>query len=389
MYLLKNCEVYAPKHMGKKDILICGEKVVLIKSDLSAFESHDEIKVISCDDMIAFPGFIDSHVHICGGGGEGGYKTRTPEVKMTELIKAGVTTVIGCLGTDGYGRSMENLVAKAKGLKEEGISAYVYTGSYQVPVRTLTGAIIKDMMMVEEIIGVGEIAIADHRSSHSTIADFAKLMSDARVGGLLSNKSGAVNIHLGDGDSKLNMINTVLEETDLPITQFYPTHVNRNPDIFQEAVKYALKGGYVDFTTSTTPQDIADGEVKASEAIKICMDQGVSKYNMTLSSDAQGSLPYFDETGQLTGLMVGSALSLYESVKEAIVEMGVSIEDAIRVITENPAQILKLSDKGRIAQNVDGDIVLVDKNNYTIQTVFARGTLMYNEGEHLVKDTFI
>ena len=92
---------------------------------------------------------------------------------MEGLTKFGVTTVVGCLGTDGIGRDMCALVAKTKGLNEQGMSAYCYTGSYQIPVHTLTDSIVKDIMMIQEIIGTGEIAISDHRSSQPTFEEFA------------------------------------------------------------------------------------------------------------------------------------------------------------------------------------------------------------------------
>lgn len=388
MILLKNCEVYAPEYLGKKDILMSGGKIVVVSEDLNKYAQLSEVTVLECDKQIAFPGFIDSHVHICGGGGEGGFKTRTPEIKMTDLTVAGVTTVVGCLGTDGIGRNMGNLISKAKGLKEEGLSAYVYTGSYQVPVRTLTGDVMKDIMVIDEVIGVGEVAISDHRSSQPSKEIVSKMVADARVGGLLAGKAGVVHMHLGDGKAMLDMINEIIRETELPRTQFHLTHVNRNPELFSCAVEYAKEGGYVDFTTSTTPQYIAYGEVKAAEALKICLEKGVSKRHITFSSDAQGSLPCFDENGKLEGLKIGRASSLYESVREAIMELNVEIEDAIRVITENPANVLQLKDKGRIEKGMDADIVLVDNLNYEIQTVISKGIIMCTDGVPVIGDTF-
>jgi len=388
MLLLKNCEVYAPESLGKKDILMSGGTIVLVSNSLEEYAKLPEIEVIECEGKLAFPGFIDPHVHICGAGGEGGFKTRTPEIRMTELTAAGITTVIGLLGTDGVGRNMANLIAKAKGLKEEGVSAYVYTGNYRVPVRTLTDEITKDIMMIEEVIGVGEIAISDHRSSQPSKESVANLASDARVGGLLSGKAGVVHLHLGSGKSTLKMIKEIVEETELPITQFYPSHVNGYPELFDCAIDFAKKGGCIDFTTSTTPYFIAQGEVKAAQALKICLEKGVSIENITFSSDAQGSLPSFDENGKLEGLLIGRASSLYDSVREAIMEFNVDVADAVRVITENTAKVLKLSKKGRIEKGMDADIVLVDSNSLEIQTVLSKGAIMYKDGETVIKDTF-
>ena len=71
------------------------------------------------------PGFIDGHVHMTGGGGEGGYATRTPELSLSDAIRGGVTTIVGCLGTDGVTRSLAALLAKARALDEEGISTFI------------------------------------------------------------------------------------------------------------------------------------------------------------------------------------------------------------------------------------------------------------------------
>jgi beta-aspartyl-dipeptidase (metallo-type) len=292
MILIKNIEVYAPEKIGEKDVLITGNKIYKISNEIS-LNTNLKIKVIDGKNKILIPGFIDSHVHILGGGGEGGYKTRTPEITLTDLTKHGITTVIGCLGTDGTTRTMSNLIAKAKGLKEEGISCYIYTGSYQFPVKTLTQNIQDDIILIEEIIGVGELALSDHRSSHPSIEDLVKVASQARVGGILSNKAGIINIHLGDGKDNFSKILQVVENTEIPITQFLPTHCTRNPKVFEEALKYAKKGGYIDFTTSTTHKFLENGETKCSKALKITLEKNIPIENITFTSDGQGSLPKF------------------------------------------------------------------------------------------------
>lgn len=94
----------------------------------------------------------------------------------------GITTVVGLLGTDGIAREMTSLLAKVKGLKEKGITAYAYTGSYQIPVCTVTGNITKDIMLIEEIIGTGEVALSDHRSGQPSFDEFAKLGGPDQAG---------------------------------------------------------------------------------------------------------------------------------------------------------------------------------------------------------------
>lgn len=225
--LIKGATVYSPKYEGVKDILVCGIQIASINENIELKSSNVDIKVIDGKDKIVFPGFIDSHVHILGGGGEGGFKTRTPEIQLSTIINAGVTSIVGCLGTDGVARNLKSLVAKAKTLIEEGVSCYIYTGSYDIPAKTIYGDVKEDIMLIEEIIGVGEVAISDHRSSAPTKYELAKLAAEARVGGMLAGKSGITNVHLGDSEHRLNMLFDIVDEFDIPIYQFLPTHINQ------------------------------------------------------------------------------------------------------------------------------------------------------------------
>ncbi|MEG0774536.1 beta-aspartyl-peptidase [Clostridium sp.] len=386
--LIKNGIVYSPDYIGKKDILICGEKIGYIDNEIHISNINVPVEIIDAEDKLIFPGFIDSHVHILGGGGEGGFKTRTPEVTLSTLTLSGVTTVVGCLGTDGVARDMKSLIAKAKALKEEGISCYLYTGSYEVPVKTLMNNIREDIMLIEEIIGVGEVAISDHRSSAPTISELSKAAADARVAGMLSGKCGIVNIHVGDGEDKLDMLNEIIETTEIPMSQFVPTHINRNKSLFEEGIRYAKKGGLVDFTTSSTPQFLEDGEVKCSKGLKIMLENGVNEEKITFTSDGQGSLPLFEGGGKFSKLEVGTSHSLYKEVKDAIKIEGIPIEKAIKVITSNPAENLKLYHKGKIEVEKDADFVIVEKNSLEIETVIAKGKIMVNNKEAVIKGTF-
>ncbi|PLR81199.1 beta-aspartyl-peptidase [Bacillus canaveralius] len=386
--LIKNGEVYAPDYLGKKDILLADKKIGFIEDTIEVPDNFVDIKVIDAEGKIVVPGFIDSHVHIIGGGGEGSYKTRTPEIQLTDATLSGVTTLIGVIGTDGTTRTMASLIAKARGLEEEGITCYVQTGSYQVPVKTLTGKIEDDIILVDKIIGAGEIAIADHRSSQPTVDEMAKIASAARIGGLLSGKAGIVNVHVGDSLDHLNIIEEVVEKTDIPIRQFYPTHINRNPHLFAEGINYAKKGGYVDFTTSSIPKFLEEGEVKCSKGLKRMLDAGVDISQITFTSDGQASLPEFNANGEFTRLKIGKVSTLYKEVRDTVLDEGISLDQAIRVITENPATILKLKEKGTIQEGKDADLVLLTKTDYRIDTVIALGQVMVEKGEPTVKGTF-
>ena len=109
---------------------------------------------------------------------------------------------------------------------------------------------------------------------------------------------------------------------------------------------------------------------------------------ITFTSDGNGSMPLFDESGKLKGLGICSVESLYEEVKKAILEENIKIEDAIKVITSNIAHILKFKHKGKIEKDMDADIVIVDDNNLNIDKVIAMGNVMVDGGEAKVLGTF-
>lgn len=388
MKLIQGAAVYAPEYLGVRDVLIEGSRIRKIADKIPVAEAY-EIQVIDGNGMLLFPGFIDGHVHILGGGGEGGYHTRTPEIMLTDITSGGVTTVVGCLGTDGTTRTMASLLAKARGLEEEGITAYIYTGSYQVPVRTLTGSILDDLVLIDKVVGCGEIALSDHRSSQPTCEEFARIVGDTRVGGILSGKAGLVNIHMGDGERMLSCLRYVVKNTEIPPSNMLPTHINRSTRLLKDGMDYAKTlGGYVDLTTSSDPDYLEEDEVKASTGLKFLLEQGVPEHQITFSSDGQGSMPIFDRDGNFLGLGVGKVTSLYREVRDAVLKEKVDITQALRTVTANPAALLKLTRKGRIAVGCDADLVLVRQEDLQIHTVLAKGRRMVQNGASVRKGTF-
>ena len=382
MKFIQNIDVYTPQHLGQKDVLTVNDKIVKVTDagTIQGVTLFPELEIVDGTGKILTPGFIDCHVHVLGGGGEGGFANRTPEATMEGLTKFGVTTVVGCLGTDGIGRDMCALVAKTKGLNEQGMTAYCYTGSYQIPVRTLTDSITKDIMMIQEIIGTGEIAISDHRSSQPTFEEFARVAADTRLGGVLSGKAGIINVHLGDSLRCMDLIERVIDETEIPASQFLPTHVNRNEMLFRKAITYALKGGAVDFTGNEDIdywETICD-EVRVCNGMKRMLDAGVNPNRITISSDGQGSLPIYNKQGEFLGMGVGQSSCLLKEVKECVERADIPLEIALSAITSNPAETLNLKGKGKIEEGNDADLCILDQK-LQITEVIAKGKTVYTK----------
>lgn len=380
MLLIKGAEVYAPEYLGKKDVLIAGEKIERIGEDLPEYEG---CQVIDGTGRIVAPGFIDRHVHITGGGGEGSFHTQAPQVQLSDLIRGGVTTVVGLLGTDGISRRTENLVAKAKALKEEGISAYCCCGAYGHPGPTITGSISRDIMFVDEIIGL-KLAVSDHRAPNITVDELIRLGSDVRTAGMLSGKAGFVCLHMGGDDRALSPVFEALERTSIPVKTFQPTHVGRAKKLQEDAFKLAKMGGTIDFTCGQFEEKIK--ELAAS--LRAAKEAGVPMDKVTISSDGQGSWSNYDAAGNLTEMGVSSVDTMYRQVVYQVQNENMSLEEALSLGTRNVAKALEVyPKKGAISEGSDAD-VLVLNGDLSMNTVIARGSLMMQDGVLLKKGTY-
>lgn len=384
--LIQGADVYAPAPLGIMDVLFAGTQILAIEKKIKLDTSivHQRI---NGEGLLLVPGFVDSLVHITGGGGEAGFASRTPEMNLTDATLAGITTVVAALGTDASSRTLTGLIAKAKGLKEQGLNVFCHTGSYHLPAKTLSQSVSDDIMYIDEFIGVGEVAISDHRSSQPTVQQLAELAAQSKVAGMLSGKNGIISIHVGPADSHLDLLHQIDAQTDISLTQFYPTHMNRNQALLDAGIRFCQQGGTIDFTASTTEFDLANGELAAAQAVAYCLKQGVSVSQLTMSSDGHASLPIFDAQLNLIGLEVGAEQALLTSFQQAVQTYAVSIEHALMTITANPANLLGLN-KGSIGVGSDADLVLLDKHSLTPHYVWSNGLLMVEQGKALIKGMF-
>jgi beta-aspartyl-dipeptidase (metallo-type) len=381
MLLIRNAIVYAPEALGKKEILI-GGNIILGISDKIDMPQGMDIEVIDANGLLVVPGLIDNHVHIAGAGGEGGPSTRTPELTLSRMFEGGVTTVVGCLGTDGLTRSVETVLMKAKSLRHEGASAWIWTGAYQVPTPSITGDVGRDIALIEEVIGVGELALSDHRSSYPSTGELIRITALARVGGMLGKKAGLVNIHLGDAKNPFSPLHDVINHSELKYTQFLPTHCNRNSYIFEDSKTYG-KTGYIDITTSAWPY-FQDEEIKPSTALRLLLEAGVPSGHITFSSDSCGSLPGFDDQGRLVKLEMGFPSANLRELADSVITEKIPIETSLKVLTSNVSTILKLPGKGFIANGMDADLLFLDSGMQMVHLLAMGKWVPMSNGYRLI-----
>lgn len=374
MILIKNAKIVGYDKLS--NILIGAGRILDIFEEDRTYPVEKEY---DAGGKLVIPGLIDQHIHITGGGGEGGFETRVPEIGLSKLIKAGITTVVGLLGTDSQTRSVENLVAKAKALSNEGIKSYALTGSYAYPSPTITGDVKKDIVFIDQILGV-KIATNDHRDSCLSYKELQNLGSKARVAGMISGKSGHVTIHMGDGKFNFDQIKDALKYSNLPISVFRPTHVNRNMDLYESALDFAENGGLIDLT-SGMGKYLSDSKAYMMAKEKNLLDR------ITFSSDGFGSWSNYDDEGNLIEIGYSPVDTGILAIKE-IVSQGEDLKDAIKPFTENVAKALKLDKEiGYIKKDYLANLVFLDEN-LDIDTVISEGVFMMKDKKILKKGSY-
>ena len=243
----------------------------------------------------------------------------------------------------------------------------------------MTGDVSRDIYLVDPVVGVGEVAIADHRGTQPTVEELRRLGAEARLGGVLTGCGGVVLIHVGDGDERLELLRRACDGSELPPTVFYPTHVNRSRALLEEAADWARSGGFVDVTVSTTPELIAAGDIPALEALDILATAGAPLERVTLSSDAGGSLPLYVD-GVLEGLVAASPSSLPELLAEVPAGDRALYERVLAALTANPARALGIPAAGRISVGEGADLLLLDDETGQVRFVMGGGRWLLHDG---------
>ena len=387
--LLLNAEAFAPESLGRRHVLVGGDRVLAVTTSppeaAGLRASGVDVETVDLEGARLVPGLIDAHVHVTGGGGEDGPQTAAPAPSLSRYTRAGVTSVVGLLGTDDTTRTTAGLLRHVRALRREGLSAWAWTGGYHLPPTTLTGSVRGDIAHVGEVIGFGELALSDHRSSQPTLHEVARVAADCHVGGLLTGKAGVLHCHMGDGRRGLGLLREILDTTEIPPRTLHPTHVNRKRALWDEALAFAERGATID-VTAFPPEFADDDEVGAADAVRAYVASGLPPEHLTVSSDGGGCLPHFDAQGEMTRMDFATSGALADLLA-ALLTGGMAPEAALAPFTSSPAGLLRLRGKGRIAPGVDADLVVLGADHRP-RHVMARGLWHVRDGAAVVRGTF-
>ena len=378
LQLVADADVHAPEPLGIRHLLLGGGRILWMGPERPAMPSEFEVEVIELEGRRLIPGLIDCHAHVTGGGGEAGYGSSIAPLCAHEFTSQGITAVVGLLGTDDCVRTTGQLVHAVHGLRAAGLAAWCYTGGYHLPPTTLLGSIRADIVHVDPIIGLGELALSDHRSSQPTLDELLRVASEVHVAGLMTGKAGVVHLHLGDGPRGLELVRRALDASELPARVFHPTHVNRRRALFEEALALTGRGVTVDVTaepegeSQRSPGPGPDAELPASRAIRQILESDVDPTRWTVSSDGGGCLPTFDSDGHVISFGVGRPAVLPALLAQLLSE-GLPLDRVLPGFTSSPADLLRLVGHGRIAVTGHANLVVLEERTHRIRDVWCAG----------------
>ena len=390
--LITNALLFSPREQGLMNLVVAAGHIVWMGSGEPDIDEALLDERLDAGGARLIPGLVDGHAHTSGGGGEAGPETRVPAPKLSHFARHGVTSVLGMLGTDAETRSMEELLACTRALRAEGLGAWCLTGGYHYPPCTLTGSVRGDITHLDAVIGVGELALSDFRSSQLTLEELLRVASEAQVGSMLARKAGVVHLHMGDGPRGLELVRQALETSELPARVFNPTHVNRQQALFEEALELAQRGCTIDITAF--PVSEGDGALHPADALERYLTSDLDPDRITVSSDSGGCLPSFDGQGNMTHMGIGGAACLLETI-QVLLGRGHDLASVLPAFTSNPGRHLRLGletnpgavPKGQLIVGADADFVILDEHCKATD-VMAAGRWLVRAGEPVVWGTF-
>ena len=366
--LIENGDVYAPEHLGEQSILLVDGKIGIVgEVDRRAVEAMGlDVDVIDASGCLVCPGFIDPHEHLLGGSGEEGFASQSPEIHLSEIVRAGITTVVGTLGVDTTMKTMAGLLAKAKALKEEGLSAYIWSGGYDIPPKSIMGSVREDLMFIDEVLGAGEIAIADERATEPVLHELARVVTDTYIGGKLSRKAGITHFHVGPGRRRMKCLEELLDcdQYEIDARWIYPTHVERSAALMRDAIALTKRGSFVDIDVQQ--EDLA-------KWVTFYVDHHGDLGKLTVSSDASMKGPD----------------TFFQQIRNCARGHRLPLAKLLALVTKNTATALGLKQKGRLETGAHGDILVMEADGFELVHVLAQGKRMVTDGSVVIREKFL
>jgi beta-aspartyl-dipeptidase (metallo-type) len=384
--LIEGGHVFAPEELGARSILVCYDKIVSIAPDHSSMvQGLGNVRRIDATGKLVVPGFIDGHVHFLGAGDYDAPLGRVPELHLSMLTSGGVTTAASLLGLDMDSKNLHALLVKAIELERQGLSTYIYVGSFKIPSPYLTSSVRSDIQLIDRVVGV-KVSMSEDCYPNLSLPDFAQLAGEVRLAAGMTGKTAVIHIHVGRNETRLQPVFDLLKVVNIPITQIIPTHVNRRkPDTLSHAFEFVRRGGTVDLSSNLSIRSGSLSGMNPDEAVQHALDERLPLSQFTLSSDANTSMPTLNHDCCPVGLHNAHPTILHRELLQIIRTNNLTLPQALPLVTTNVARVLGIGRrKGSLHASKDADIVLLRSDDLAVDTVIAKGRIMVSGGEPVV-----
>ena len=382
--LLKNADVYAPAHLGQRDILVAAGQVVAIEPLIDSAH-YPHAHVVDLNNARVVPGLVDGHLHQIGGCGLEGYNSRAPEIWAGEIAAAGITTSVATPGIENLTKNMDGVLAKAYALEADGLSAFAFIGGFRKPFMSVTGSVRRDLYLVEKIIGV-KVALGDAVASRFTDPELVELAAELEWAARATGKACIMHAHLGSLPDPAAQLLHAIRQSNASPERFQATHGNNTQATLAAAVELTREGCVVDLNPLLDPERGVTRSIGVRDAVPFLLDAGVELSMLTMSTDANASVPRKRADGT-RGPYLKHLGTLWEGVMELVERAKLPFEDVLPLATSNPARVLQLHGKGRIDLGMDADLIVLDSDN-RIRNVYARGALVVEDTRPLIRSMY-
>ena len=358
--VMKNCAIYI------KDGKIAD---VYNEKRFQQKKFSSKVRVIDLLGANVIPGFMDTHIH-----GSGGFSTDDGDYRSilgmsSFLARYGITSFIPTIGATPEADLMKKIKAVLKAMGRENgaqILGIHLEGPFLSPAR-IGGQLAEGISPVD--LGLMERIYKAARGKiiNMTVAPELKNMRELA---LYCIERGII-LQAGHTDATYEQMIEGMQVNIMHLTHMFnamrPLH-HREPGVVGAGLIHA----------EISCEFIGDGVHTNPNLIKLLM-QSKPIGQLVLISDAlkyaHAEPPadadfYFDKCFKRKAdeVIIGSGITLYDGFRN-LIEYGVSPEDAIRMASVNPAQIMKQAGKGMIVPGYDADLIIMDKNFNLVDTM--------------------
>ncbi|MER7151734.1 N-acetylglucosamine-6-phosphate deacetylase [Streptomyces lydicus] len=354
--------------VGSGRITVEGGRIAGVHSrDVDPVEGGDAAGVVDLTGHLIVPGFVDMHVH---GGGGGSFSSADPGECMTVVEthrRRGTTSMVASTVTGELTELARQAAVLAELVQQGELAGIHFEGPFISPQRC--GAHQPGLLRDPDPVDVRKLVDAAHGTAvMMTVAPelpgglaSVRLLAEAGVIAAIGHTDSSydatreaidagatVATHLFNampplGHRAPGPVAALLEDERITVELINDgTHLH--PAVLQLAVREAGAGRVAFITDAMGAAGMSDGMYPLGP-MRVEVRDGVARIS----------------EGPTAGSIAGSTLTLDRAFKRAVTLDGLTVDQAVQVLSANPARLLGIDDRvGSLEVGKDADLVVLD-----------------------------